>query len=99
MNATKTFNFYADPGHGWVKVKLSYIKKLGIQNAITPYSYMRGDCAYLEEDCDASTLVTALKANGIEIKWRGSHGNKSSKIRNYASFNIEGIDWNSCVVM
>jgi hypothetical protein len=98
MNNTKTFDVYEDPGHGWVKVKLSYIKKLGIQDEISSYSYLRGEYAYLEEDCDASVLIAALKKNGIEAKFRSHHSDKSSKIRNYLSYNAAYIDWDSCEV-
>ena len=48
----KVFNFYADPGHGWMAVKKQQLVELGIAAKITPCSYQRGDTAYLEEDGD-----------------------------------------------
>lgn len=77
---------YADPGHAWAKVPFSLIYKLGIQDKITSYSYMRGSYAYLEEDCDLSTLIKALQENRIEFSFDKYHGNKLSRIRNYLSY-------------
>lgn len=80
---TKKYVVYCDPGHGWVKVKLSEVVKLGIHDKISSYSYMRGDNVYLEEDCDLRLLVNALKQIGITPKWEERHTDKSSKIRSY----------------
>ena len=44
---------HSDPGHGWLAVKLSEIKMLGIETDISEFSYIKGKTAYLEEDCDA----------------------------------------------
>lgn len=82
---------YSDPGHGWGKVKISILKDLGILEKITSYSYMRGEFAYLEEDCDLTTLVLTLRAKGIEPKFIDHHANKSSRIRNYQHFSIGRI--------
>lgn len=60
--------FYSDGGHGWLKVSKKQLRLLGIENQISQYSYMRGDFAYLEEDCDLTTFVVALaKSKGIDI--------------------------------
>lgn len=53
--------FYTDGGHGWLKVPLTRLKKLGIAEKITGYSYMLTSNAYLEEDCDLSTYVKVLQ--------------------------------------
>lgn len=94
----KTIQFYCDPGHGWAKVPLSVIKKLGLIDAISHYSYVRGEHAYLEEDCDASKLIIALRATGTNPITKESYGNKQSKIRNYRSYSASNIDWNTCKV-
>lgn len=78
------FQFYEDPGHGWMKVPLTEIKRLGIEPST--YSYMRGNFAYLEEDCDASLFIAAKKARGETIQFREHHTDKSSKIRSYAHY-------------
>ena len=77
---------YADPSHAWAKVPLSLLYKLGIQDKITQYSYMRGAWAYLEEDCDLSTLIAAWKDRGIEFSFDEAHTNKRSKIRSYLNY-------------
>ena len=56
---TKTYTYFTDPGHGWLRVKKSELDALGIANQISPYSYMRGDHAYLEEDCDMAKFMKA----------------------------------------
>jgi len=70
MNATKelTYNYYSDPGHGWLEVKLDELVELGIKNKISHYSYIRGDTVFLEEDCDMSTFMNAMESKGLTIK-------------------------------
>ena len=84
--STKTADVYFDPGHGWLKVKKDELVKLGIADKITAYSYERGEYAYLEEDCDAGTYITALRKLGIECKMKHHYGEKRSRIRNYDSY-------------
>ena len=54
--------FIYDPGHGWLKVPLNEVLKLGIEKQISAYSYVQGDYAYLEEDCDAPLFEKAYCA-------------------------------------
>ncbi|CAH1905028.1 conserved hypothetical protein [Candidatus Nitrotoga sp. HW29] len=81
----KIFHFYADPGHGWLAVKKHYLHSFGIASQITPYSYQRGDTAYLEEDCDLSVFLAALKEADI----RTHHTDCRSRIRSYESYRCE----------
>ena len=81
-----TLNYYQDPGHGWVRVSVGLLHGLKIAHLITPYSYRRGDHAYLEEDGDLSQLLTAAAAAGITVKLKQHHTNKRSKIRSYDSY-------------
>jgi hypothetical protein len=85
-------NYYQDPGHGWIKCNKSLLQKLGIAADISRYSYMRGDCAYLEEDCDASRLLEAARAAGIVIQLKPFYSNKQSKIRSYADYQAPGAE-------
>lgn len=78
-----TLKFYADPGHGWVAVKRKMLDELGIADKITSYSYQKGKTAYLEEDLDLSTLLTALNKRGIGVRFTEKHTNRYSPIRNY----------------
>jgi hypothetical protein len=57
----KALTFFTDGGHGWLKVPKKDLEKLGIADKITRYSYMNGDYAYLEEDCDLALYLRALK--------------------------------------
>lgn len=77
-----------DAGHGWVEVPRSELVELGIIGKISKYSYQRGDKVYLEEDCDASTFVTAFTAkhgNPPEFVDDYSH---MSPVRDYAHFRL-----------
>ena len=51
------YTFIADGGHGWLSVPLEEIKKLGITDQISAYSYMTHKRVYLEEDCDAGIFL------------------------------------------
>ena len=51
------YTFFEDSGHGWLKVPVSELIELGIENDISHYSYMFGDWAYLEEDCDMARFI------------------------------------------
>ena len=75
--------FYADPGHGWGAVKRKVLDQLGIADKITAFSYQKGQTVYLEEDCDLSTLVTALALKGETVQYKEKHTNKYSPIRSY----------------
>jgi hypothetical protein len=77
------FDFYSDPGHGWLKVPIALLVELGIEDAISTYSYMKGDFAYLEEDCDFSLFMKAMRDRGIELRFREHIANKQSRIRGY----------------
>ena len=91
----KILEYHYDAGHGWVKVPLKEIKDLNIQAQITGYSYVKGADAYLEEDCDASSYIAALKKNNPEIKieWNEISDGDSSPIRLYGNYDTESIDW------
>lgn len=78
--------FYTDPGHGWVAVKRKLLTEYGVADKITSYSYQKGDTVYLEEDCDASTLITQIALKGIVIEYDERHTDRRSPIRNYESY-------------
>ena len=86
-----TVKFYADPGHGWAAVKRKTLVELGILDKITYFSYQRGQSVYLEEDCDLSTFITAMREAGKEVEFKHSHTNKSSPIRSYDRFTTATI--------
>lgn len=84
---TLKFVLYADPSHGWVKVKRDQLIRMGILNRISGYSYERGQYIYLEEDTDASEFFNRLDALGK--KWEVVYKttiSKQSKVRGYDQF-------------
>lgn len=78
--------FHTDAGHGWLKVNRADIDALGIAHQISPYSYQRGDAAFLEEDCDASLFMDAAKAAGYILNMTGKNCAGYSAIRQYERF-------------
>lgn len=84
-----TIPFYQDPGHGWFKVPKKLLQQLGIAEKISTYSYMRGDFAYLEEDCDAYLLINSMKRDNIKYSFKDFVSDKSSKIRSYNSYSVK----------
>lgn len=80
----KTITFYTDPGHGWAAVAMQELFSLGIADKISPYSYRKGETAFLEEDCDFYTYMQAIKGQPFEIKEH--HTNNDSPIRNYRRY-------------
>jgi len=88
-NNTINFNFYADPGHGWLAVKRDDLLNLGLTAlTISRYSYQKGGTVYLEEDCDAGYFLTALKQAGTAFHITGKNSDRSSQIRNFSSFGL-----------
>jgi len=63
MNMSLTF--FEDPGHGWLRVPLDIVRRLGIE--ITPYSYQDRRFVYLEEDVDYGVFLNAAQQAGLEI--------------------------------
>jgi hypothetical protein len=56
--------FISDPGHGWLKVPLVEIAALSIEGEVSPYSFIEGQYAYLEEDCDCPRYLDARSGQG-----------------------------------
>ena len=82
------YTFFEDPGHGWLKVPLKKLEKLGIVNQISIYSYMQGDYAYLEEDCDAPLFIKTAKRRGQTVELDVRVSDKPSIIRGYPPFRL-----------
>ena len=83
MNLGRRYTVISDPGHAWCQVPMAILEELGIKDKITPYSYISwsGKTAYLEEDVDATTLIKALEARGLEFKQRVVYAQDYSKVR------------------
>ena len=81
------YTYHTDPGHGWLEVGVDELILLGIGDKISSYSYIKGDKAYLEEDCDMELFMNAMEAKGVEVKL--AHINEptnDSIIRSYRRF-------------
>lgn len=78
---------YADPGHAWGKVSEDQLKRLGLTfGDFSGYSYRRGNFIYLEEDGDLTHFAKVHNdVLGKPPTWGEHHGEKQSRIRNYAS--------------
>jgi hypothetical protein len=63
-NRITKFHYYSDPGHGWLKVKISLLEELGIADQISSCSYVMGEWAYLEEDADATLFMNTWRKTG-----------------------------------
>lgn len=85
------FDFYSDPGHGWVKVPKSLIKKLGIEEKISVHSYMLGDNVYLEEDSDLTKFIKVMRSIGKTVEFREHHTDRTSRIRNYQMYQVKDV--------
>lgn len=79
------YRFISDPGHGWVEVNIDELRRLGITQSISRYSYQHKGNAYLEEDCDAAVFMDAKKAAGEPVELVEVY-QEVTPIRNYLSF-------------
>ena len=86
MTKKISIKVFADPGHAWARFPKAKLVSLGIADKISTYSYMNGSNAFLEEDCDLSVLIKAIRDLGYEIKFNESYTNRQSKIRNYSTY-------------
>lgn len=80
------FLYHTDEGHGWIEVYVSDLVKYDVVKDISRYSYVKGEKAYLEEDCDATVFLNKLKQNNVHFTIKELHRQRSP-IRNYRSFN------------
>ena len=83
------YTFHCDPGHGWLAVPLAEIRKLGIADKISSYSYMSGGMAYLEEDCDAPVFIKAAGLTRDDI--REVHTNSPAACRSFANYDPKKV--------
>lgn len=71
---TIELRFHSDPGHGWLEVSLSTIRRFGFQaNDFSIYSYVeyepsKGWVIFLEEDSDATKFLMGIDSAGLDIE-------------------------------
>lgn len=85
---------HSDGGHGWFSVPVELLQILEIHDQISPYSYLRGKRAYLEEDGDASILIGEIRKYIPEFSAPTSYTDKRSPIRNYGIYEKELAELN-----
>jgi hypothetical protein len=78
---TKKLTFHTDPAHGWLEVAIADIRELQITDLISGYSYVKGDRAFLEEDCDAYAYMENAKAKVWILNVTEKHTNGDSFVR------------------
>ena len=61
------YKFHHDAGHGWLEVSTEELRKLGIEEKISGFSYISEDrkTAYLEEDCDFAVFANAIGTENL----------------------------------
>ncbi len=78
---------YSDPAHGWLRVPITELAKLGIAEEISNYSYRSGRYAYLEEDGDLTKFYQAyIDHYNLAPVIQYNHTNNRSRIRNYPMY-------------
>jgi hypothetical protein len=80
-----SYLYIQDPGHGWVRVSLKEIIRLGIAEKISTYSYQNGQYVYLEEDCDAGIWLNARRQHGLAPVLTSRHVERT-RIRSYPAY-------------
>ncbi len=92
MTRPTTLHFYEDPGHGWLRAPIRLLEELQIVDQISHYSYLLGQYAYLEEDCDAGKLIQALKQDCEIYKVVKHYCQNESTIRQYYPFTAQWLE-------
>lgn len=91
-----TIPIHCDPGHAWLEVQPAALSQIGnireLFEQISNYSYRSedGNTWYLEEDCDATTLIEWLTQHGYRpqdgaIEFKEIFTNEDSFIRDLPS--------------
>jgi hypothetical protein len=80
------FHYVQDPGHGWLKVPVAELQRLGIENNISNYSYIRDAMAYLEEDSDMKVFLDAREQRNEPVVLQEFSRNRFSPIRKYTAY-------------
>ena len=80
----KKLHKYNDPGHGWLRVPLKELQRVGIAQTISGCSYQHGKHVYLEEDSDAPKYLNAIGRNNVDIV--NHYTDNRSHIRRYSDF-------------
>jgi len=82
------YHFFNDPAHAWLKVSIAELQSLGIANKISCCSYIHGEFAYLEEDCDAQLFVDLKRKldPNFKLKFKEHICDNPSRIRSFQPY-------------
>lgn len=83
-NEAPQIRFHHDSSHGWLEVPIKELQETGVMHKISPYSYLRGTTAYLEEDRDARLYLDAVGKSPSQFE--EVDDGEQSKIRSYSPF-------------
>ena len=61
MEMISSLTFYSDSAHGWLAVPASEVARVGVTPTCYSYRSPCGKILYLEEDCDATAYLDALR--------------------------------------
>ena len=87
----KTYVWANDAGHEWLAVGIAELIRLGIADKISAFSYVKGNTAYLEGDCDAAVFFDAKQKAGETVNTRiGKHWDRWPG-RSFRSYNAAVI--------
>jgi hypothetical protein len=88
IKSTVQITFHHDDSHGWYQAPKDLCDVfLKITEKITRFSYQNNLSYFLEEDCDAVTLFSALDAQGIKYNITDKYIPGESSIRRMARVN------------
>jgi hypothetical protein len=91
MDVRESYVYHQDSGHGWLEVPIREIKAMGLEERITPYSYLHEGKAYLEEDVDAGTFLDMRNLLPKPVAIQNNHMDGMCRIRDYPHFRPENI--------
>ena len=86
MSMSYRFTFHSDPSHGWLEIHKECLQKAGVADKVSMYSYMDGDLAYLEEDCDAPLFLSVLDEHGLKYSFNEKPIDGDHWIRNLSAY-------------
>jgi hypothetical protein len=91
MDVQDSYVFHQDSGHGWLEVPAVEIRAMGLEERITPYSYLHHDMAYLEEDIDAGTFLDMRKLLPKPVASQNNYMDGMCRIRDYPHYRPDNI--------
>lgn len=88
-NSVVKAKWHSDAGHAWLAVSIKNLANLKLLEDISPWSYIKGKTAYLEEDLDAGRFINAIRTQCVSVEFSTAKYHERSPIRSYESFTKE----------